>query len=150
MAIGVLVASLLPAFIVPHFGWRAVFLFGLIPALLAVYVRKSLSEPKIWEQNNDTKRTVTKEAAGNLTTTEAEQLKQMKSSHFESYLQIKSNANNNWSYYYVIHPELRYYGIFTWMPTILANKYNYTLAKASGWMFISTIGMLIELQLLVF
>ena len=78
MAIGVLVASLLPAFIVPHFGWRAVFLFGLIPALLAVYVRKSLSEPKIWEQNNDTKRTVTKEAAGNLTTTEAEQLKQMK------------------------------------------------------------------------
>lgn len=36
------------------------------------------------------------------------------------------------------------------MPTILANKYNYTLAKASGWMFISTIGMLIELQSLVF
>lgn len=30
-----------------------------------------------------------KEAEGNLTTTEAEQLKQMKSSHFESYLQIK-------------------------------------------------------------
>ena len=53
---GVLIASLLPAFIVPHFGWRAVFLFGLIPALLAVYVRKSLSEPKIWEQNNATKR----------------------------------------------------------------------------------------------
>ena len=39
---------------------------------------KSLSEPKIWEQNNDTKRIVTKEAEGNLTTTEAEQLKQMK------------------------------------------------------------------------
>ena len=75
---GVLVASLLPAFIVPHFGWRAVFLFGLIPALLAVYVRKSLSEPKIWEQNNDTKRIVTKEVEGSLTTTEAEQLKQMK------------------------------------------------------------------------
>lgn len=84
-----------------------------------------------------------KEAAGNLTTTEAEQLKQMKSSHSESYLQIKSNANNNWSYYYVIHQNFGYYGIFTWMPTILANKYNYTLAKASGWMFISTIGMLI-------
>ena len=75
---GVLVASLLPAFIVPHFGWRAVFLFGLIPALLAVYVRKSLSEPKIWEQNNATKRTVAKEATGKLTTTEAEQLKHIK------------------------------------------------------------------------
>ena len=47
-----------------------------------------------------------KESEGNLTTTEAEQLKQMKSSHFESYLQIKSNDNNNWSYYYVIHPKL--------------------------------------------
>ena len=40
-----------------------------------------------------------------------------------------------------------YYGIFTWMPTILANKYNYTLAKASGWMFISTIGMLIGIAI---
>lgn len=73
---GVLVASLLPAFIVPHFGWRAVFLFGLIPALLAVYVRKSLSEPKIWEQKATIqKELLQKESEGNLTTTEAEQLK---------------------------------------------------------------------------
>lgn len=76
-------------------------------AFISCLCTKSLSEPKIWEQNNDTKRIVTKEVEGSLTTTEAEQLKQMKSSHFESYLQIKSNSNNYWPYYYVIHPEFR-------------------------------------------
>ena len=105
---GVLVASLLPAFIVPHFGWRAVFLFGLIPALLAVYVRKSLSEPKIWEQKQRYKKELLqKEATGKLTTTEAEQLKHIKNSHFESYLPIKSNNYNNRSHYYVVYPKLR-------------------------------------------
>lgn len=90
---------------------------------------------------------IAKEAAGKLTTTEAEQLKHIKNFHFESYLPIKSNNYNNWSYYYVVHQNFGYYGIFTWMPTILANKYNYTLAKASGWMFISTIGMLIGIAI---
>lgn len=50
---------------------------------------------------------IAKETAGKLTTTEAEQLKHIKNFHFESYLPIKSNNYNNWSYYYVVHPKLR-------------------------------------------
>lgn len=142
---GVLVASLLPAFIVPHFGWRAVFLFGLIPALLAVYVRKSLSEPKIWEQKQRYKKELLqKEAEGHLTTAEAEQLKQMKKFPLRKLFANKKVTITTIGLIIMSFIQnFGYYGIFTWMPTILANKYNYTLAKASGWMFISTIGMLI-------
>ncbi|AAP29325.1 Major facilitator family transporter [Bacillus cereus 95/8201] len=142
---GVLIASLLPAFIVPHFGWRAVFLFGLIPALLAVYVRKSLSEPKIWEQKQRYKKELLqKEAEGNLTTTEAAQLKQMKKFPLRKLFANKKVTITTIGLIIMSFIQnFGYYGIFTWMPTILANKYNYTLAKASGWMFISTIGMLI-------
>ncbi|MGG3493372.1 MFS transporter, partial [Brevibacillus choshinensis] len=39
-----------------------------------------------------------------------------------------------------------YYGIFSWMPTVLSEKYGYSLAKASGWMLISTVGMLIGIM----
>jgi MFS family permease len=35
--LGVLLASVVVALIVPVFGWRAVFLVGIIPALLAAY-----------------------------------------------------------------------------------------------------------------
>ena len=40
-----------------------------------------------------------------------------------------------------------YYAIFSWMPTVLAQKYGYTLAKASGWMTISIAGMLVGITL---
>ncbi|MFD3450494.1 MFS transporter [Microbacteriaceae bacterium 4G12] len=142
---GVLTASLLPAFIVPHFGWRAVFLFGLIPALLAVYVRKSLSEPKLWEQKQRYKKELQQKAAqGNLTEEEAKQLESMKKFPLRKLFANKKVTITTIGLIIMSFIQnFGYYGIFTWMPTILANKYGYTLAKASGWMFISTIGMLI-------
>ncbi len=89
-----------------------------------------------------------KEATGKLTTTEAEQLK-----HIKKFPLRKLFANKKVTITTIgliimsFIQNFGYYGIFTWMPTILANKYNYTLAKASGWMFISTIGMLIGIAI---
>ncbi|WP_302177170.1 hypothetical protein [Megamonas funiformis] len=34
----------------PMFGWRAVFLVGLVPALIAIYVRMHLKEPILWQR----------------------------------------------------------------------------------------------------
>ena len=47
---GVLLAAVIPAIIVPMFGWRAVFLVGLVPALIAIYVRMHLKEPILWQR----------------------------------------------------------------------------------------------------
>jgi MFS family permease len=47
-ALGYILAALLSAAILPHFGWRALFLAGVLPALLAVWVRRNVSEPAIW------------------------------------------------------------------------------------------------------
>jgi len=143
--LGVLAASILPALVVPHFGWRAVFLFGLIPALLAVYVRKSLTEPKMWEQKHQYKKALQmKEAQGNLTSEEAKQLENIKGFPLKKLFTNKKVTITTIGLILMSFIQnFGYYGIFTWMPTILAQKYGYTLAKASGWMLISTIGMLI-------
>lgn len=47
-AIGYLVAALLAALILPTLGWRALFVVGVAPALLAVWIRRRVAEPAAW------------------------------------------------------------------------------------------------------
>jgi MFS family permease len=47
--IGFFLASLL-YFAVGPYGWRWVFAFGILPALVAFYIRRSLEEPERWRQ----------------------------------------------------------------------------------------------------
>lgn len=47
-AIGYALGAAVVAIVMPHFGWRAVFFAGLVPALFAVWIRRSISEPERW------------------------------------------------------------------------------------------------------
>src|SRR5919199_3772923 len=47
--VGTALAALITLFIAPAWGWRAVFLLGVVPALLAVWVRLSVRESPVWE-----------------------------------------------------------------------------------------------------
>jgi MFS family permease len=47
-AIGYMLAALLAALILPHYGWRALFLVGVLPALLTVWIRRRVEEPEAW------------------------------------------------------------------------------------------------------
>ncbi|WEG12431.1 MFS transporter [Pullulanibacillus sp. KACC 23026] len=147
--VGVLTASVLPVFIVPAFGWRAVFLVGLIPALLALFVRKSLEEPEMWRQSNLNKRTLLRKAEQKTITAEEQlQLDNLKKFPLKKLFANRKLAVTTIGLIFMSFIQnFGYYGIFTWMPTILANKYGYTLSKASGWMLISTIGMLIGITI---
>ncbi|SEB50208.1 MFS transporter [Terriglobus roseus] len=48
-AIGYALAAAVVAVIMPHFGWRAVFLVGLLPALVTVWIRRKVKEPEHWK-----------------------------------------------------------------------------------------------------
>jgi MFS family permease len=47
-AIGYGAAAIVVAIILPTFGWRAVFLVGILPALFTWWIRKSVAEPELW------------------------------------------------------------------------------------------------------
>ncbi len=49
-AIGYALAAGVVALIMPCFGWRAVFLAGLLPALMTVWIRRKVKEPEHWVQ----------------------------------------------------------------------------------------------------
>jgi MFS family permease len=47
-AIGYILAAILASVILPSFGWRALFAVGVLPALLAFWIFRSVPEPEIW------------------------------------------------------------------------------------------------------
>ena len=49
-AIGEAVAAGVVLLVLPHYGWRAVFFVGVLPALLVFWIQKSVPEPEIWKQ----------------------------------------------------------------------------------------------------
>lgn len=53
-AIGYMLAALVSGFILPRFGWRVLFLTGLLPALLTIFVRHGVEEPAVWRRRSGT------------------------------------------------------------------------------------------------
>src|SRR6266478_7839403 len=49
-AIGEALAALVVAMVLPNFGWRAVFLVGVLPALLVLWIRSRVPEPTLWSE----------------------------------------------------------------------------------------------------
>src|SRR5258707_7130294 len=50
-SIGYLLAAVAARFLLPSFGWRAMFWAGAAPALLALYIRTKVPEPEAWKQH---------------------------------------------------------------------------------------------------
>src|SRR5712671_262823 len=49
-AIGEAIAALVVGLVLPHFGWRAVFLVGVLPAFLVFWIQSSVPEPPLWTE----------------------------------------------------------------------------------------------------
>jgi MFS family permease len=53
-AVGYALAAVLVALIMPHYGWRPVFFAGLMPAFLALWIRRKVHEPEQWKVESHT------------------------------------------------------------------------------------------------
>ena len=51
-AIGEAIAALVVAFVLPHFGWRAVFFVGILPALVLFWIWRSVPESPLWKRRS--------------------------------------------------------------------------------------------------
>jgi len=50
-SIGYLLAAMATRFLLPHWGWRAMFWIGAVPALLALYIRTKVPESQAWKEH---------------------------------------------------------------------------------------------------
>ena len=54
-AVGYALGAAIVALVMPRFGWRAVFFVGILPALVALWVRRGLQEPEAWHRERPTR-----------------------------------------------------------------------------------------------
>lgn len=125
--VGVLAAALLTPVLLPHIGWRGMFVLGIFPALVAWYLRARLHEPEIFTQ---------KQTA----------LSSQKSAKLQSFkLLIKDKATAKVSLGVVVLTSVQnfgYYGIMIWMPNFLAKQLGFSLTKSGLWTAVSVLGMM--------
>jgi MFS family permease len=57
-AIGYLLAAVLAAAVLPAWGWRPLFLIGILPALATVWIRRGIAEPPKWRASRGHKHTI--------------------------------------------------------------------------------------------
>lgn len=124
---GVLAAALLTPVLLPHIGWRGMFVVGIFPAFVAWYLRVRLHEPEIFSQKQT-------------------ELSAQKISKLESFkLLVKDNATTKVSLGIVVLTSVQnfgYYGIMIWMPNFLSKQLGFSLTKSGLWTAVTVCGMM--------
>lgn len=124
---GVLAAALLTPVLLPHIGWRGMFVVGIFPAFVAWYLRVRLHEPEIFSQKQT-------------------ELSAQKISKLESFkLLVKDKATTKVSLGIVVLTSVQnfgYYGIMIWMPNFLSKQLGFSLTKSGLWTAVTVCGMM--------
>ena len=124
---GVLAAALLTPVLLPHIGWRGMFVVGIFPAFVAWYLRVRLHEPEIFSQKQT-------------------ELSAQKISKLESFkLLVKDKATTKVSLGVVVLTSVQnfgYYGIMIWMPNFLSKQLGFSLTKSGLWTAVTVCGMM--------
>ena len=125
--VGVLAAALLTPVLLPHIGWRGMFVVGIFPAFVAWYLRVRLHEPEIFSQKQT-------------------ELSTQKISKLESFkLLVKDKATIKVSLGIVVLTSVQnfgYYGIMIWMPNFLSKQLGFSLTKSGLWTAVTVCGMM--------
>lgn len=125
--VGVLAAALLTPVLLPHIGWRGMFVVGIFPAFVAWYLRVRLHEPEIFSQKQTS-------------------LSTQKISKLESFkLLVKDKATTKVSLGVVVLTSVQnfgYYGIMIWMPNFLSKQLGFSLTKSGLWTAVTVCGMM--------
>lgn len=120
---GVLGASLLTPLLLPHIGWRGMFLLGVAPALVAWVVRNKLHEPEVFVRTKNTEK---------------------KPNAFR--MLVIDGPTTRTSLGIVILCAVQnfgYYGIMIWLPTYLAKTMGFGLTKSALWTSVTIVGMMV-------
>ena len=142
---GAVLAAILAAVVLPDYGWRGLFLVGVIPALLAAWARHGIKEPPMWVKRKEMKKELAarKERGETLTAEEEEQLEEAKKFPLAHLFASPSKTVTTLSLTVMTSVQnFGYYGIMVWLPMILLKEHGLTTKSMSGWMIVSVIGMI--------
>jgi benzoate transport len=125
--IGVFTAAMLAAPIIMAFGWRGLFVVGVLPAVIAVILRKRLHEsPKFLEHKAQTASTAIPK-----TSSIRMLVKDKRTIRITIAMIILTSVQN-----------FGYFGIMAWLPNYLATQFGFNLTNSGLWTAVTVVGML--------
>lgn len=142
---GAVLAAILAAVVLPDYGWRGLFLVGVLPALLAAWARHGIKEPPMWVKRKEMKKALQarKDAGEKLTAEEKEQLTEAKKFPLAHLFADKKTTITTIALTIMTSVQnFGYYGIMVWLPMILLKEHGLTTKSMSGWMIVTVIGMI--------
>ena len=142
---GAVLAAILAAVVLPDYGWRGLFLVGVLPALLAAWARHGIKEPPMWVKRKEMKKVLQarKDAGEKLTAEEEEQLTEAKKFPLAHLFADKKTTITTIALTIMTSVQnFGYYGIMVWLPMILLKEHGLTTKSMSGWMIVTVIGMI--------
>jgi MFS family permease len=118
---GVLLAALTTPLLLPHVGWRGMFLIELIPGLVAFAVRWCVGEPKIV-------------------------LDRAKATSLRAPLRllVRDAATTKISFAMLVLCGVQnfgYYGLIIWLPSYLSSRFGYNPLQSGLWISVTILGM---------
>ena len=134
-AVGYILAAGLSAVILPRWGWRALFLVGVLPALLTVWVRRRVPEPEIWRRRHEAAHGGVADSGGPAVTPV----------DWRSILRPPLRRSTISATLLTTALLCAYWGLFTWIPTYLASPVaqggaGLGLVRSSAWIVPMQIG----------
>lgn len=126
-AVGFLLASLLFMYIVPAYGWQALFFVGVLPAFVALAIRKTLPEPEAW---TETKKQESVGAVGEISV--GSTFSVLFSSRYMRYTILTCILSSA--------AMMAFWGSASWLPTYLAKVKGLDVVKTGSYMILLNLG----------
>lgn len=119
-AFGYMLAAAITPFVLTNYGWRTLFVVGVLPALITIWIRRSVEEPKIWQQRTET-------------------------GSFRDLFREPHRGRTIRATVLATSVLFAYWGLFTWLPGFLSAPVSQggaglNLVKTSQWTFVMQIG----------
>ncbi len=115
--IGYGLAAIAYMLVAPQWGWRALFFVGIIPAFVALWIRRGVPEPQAWEQTQQER----------LATDPAE-----RQNPFAILFSPEYRRRTMWACVLASGALMAYWGSATWLPSYLATGRGLDVVR-SGW-----------------
>ena len=132
--VGYIVATLLAGWIIPDYGWRALFFVAIVPAALALFIQKLVPEPESWQRARLMQKYAPQQAV------------QVDTKKKSTVKEIFADQRNRKMFILWILTagflQFGYYGVNNWMPAYLESELHMNFKSMAGYMIGTYVAMI--------
>lgn len=118
--VGAILAAILAALIIPAFGWKMLYVVGVVPVLMVLFIRRGLKDSDDFETAKENKK------AGSLKLLFADGKTALQTIGLSTMVTVQIAG---------------YFGLMNWLPSIMQKQLGLSVSGSSLWMVSTIVGM---------